>query len=165
LGGAVSVHLKKKYHDKGINLFIQNSFDKMLHTLQSQVFPANWLAPLGLNEVRSRSDLVNALVEQDSFDSVGKLDSLSGKEKQGTSIVYNTTTDCVVDSHSHARLARRLDGISKQTFSANYEPEDKRKDGHRLDLLGEPGLWDRAVTFITAKDYPAVLNPRRSWFS
>lgn|GEM_PF-3270726 len=164
LGGAVAVHLKKKYHDKGINLFIQNSFDKMYHTLKSQVFPVNWLAHLGLHEVRSRSLDVIAQTEQDSFDSVGKLESLKGKAKEGVSIIYNTTNDTTVDAHSHTRLSTLCDLVSRRTFSINYEPADKSIDGHRLDLLGEPHMWDRAVTFITAKDYPEILEPRRAWF-
>ncbi|MDN3506659.1 MAG: hypothetical protein P0S96_05470 [Simkaniaceae bacterium] len=165
LGGAVAVHLKKKYHDKGINLFVQNSFDKMLHTLQSQVFPANWLAGLGLNETHSRSPAVIAQTEQDGFDSIAKLDGLKTGSKDGVSIVFNTTTDTTIDARSHAALASRLDGICKKTFAINYEPTDKSRNGHRLDLLGEAGMWDRAVTFITAKDHPKILEPRRGWFS
>jgi len=164
LGGAVAIHLKKKYHDKGINIFLQNSFDKMLHTLQNQMFPANWLAQLGLDEVRSRSPEVIAQTEQDGFDSIDKVDRLRGKTKQGVSIVFNTTTDTTVDSHSHARLAAKLDRICQRTFAINYEPADKSRNGHRIDLLGEPHMWDRAVTFITAKDYPEILEPRKGWF-
>jgi len=161
LGGAVAVHLKRKYHDKGINIFLQNTFDCMLHNFYRQIFPANYLAPFCIDEIRSRDPYVCANTEQDNFDSVKKLESLRGKEKKGVSIVINTKTDTTVDPHTYSRLASHLHQISKHTFSVMYRP-DKPGNGHSLDIFSDRSMWDKAVKFITAKDYPEVFEPIRS---
>lgn len=156
LGGAVAVHLKCVFPE--INLFIQNTFDSMLNTFKQQLFPANYLAPIGLDEVRSYSSFITAKVKQYSFDSVKKINESRGNGKKGVSIVFNTDTDKTVDPLSHFRLANALDHISLHTFSVMYSPEDRRKNGHSLDILANQTNWNKSVTFITAKDYPEILN-------
>lgn len=168
LGGGVVLHLKNKYHDKGINVFIQNTFDSMLNTFKKQIFPANYLAPYGLNEVRSREPKICSRVEQFSFDNIRKMNQLRGKEKKGFSIVCHTDTDTFIDSRSHPRLSSALDYVSKKTFSLMYSPEDRDKNGHSLDVLSDPFIWKNAVTYITAKDYPEILedspvSPPMTW--
>lgn len=164
LGGGVAMHLKRKYHDKGINVFVQNTFNKMLDTLHCQIFPANWLAQIGLDEVRSRDPYICAKTDQDSFDSIEKLQKLQNKEKQGVSIVYNTDTDTTVHKRSHSHLASSLDRVSKKTFSVLFHLKNKG-NGHRFDVFSDRNMWNKAVTFITAKDYPEILDrtPTRWW--
>ena len=165
LGGGVAMHLKRKYHDKGINVFVQNTFDTMLHTLQCQVFPSNLLAKFGINEIRSRDPYICAKTEQDSFNSVGKLKKLRNKEKQGVSIVYNTDTDTTIDKRSYPHLAAGLDRVSKKTFSVFFNHPNKKKNGHSDDIFSYKNMWKTAVTLITAKDYPEILErtPTRWW--
>lgn len=166
LGGAIAMHLKKKYHQRGINIFVQNTFDSMLNTLKKQVFPANHLSPIGLDEIRSRDPFINAKTDQDSLDSAAKLQEIRGAGKHGVSIVYNTDTDTTIDPRSHTRLSSELDQVSDQTFSVLFKHPDKSRNGHSYDVLSERRMWDKeAVTYITAKDYPEILDPSPSFFN
>lgn len=170
LGGAIAMHLKKKYHQRGINIFVQNTFDSMLHTVKKQVFPASFLSPIGLDEIRSRDPFINAKTEQDSLDSIHKLEEIQGAGKHGVSIVYNTDTDTTIDPLSHTRLSTALDQVSDQTFSilfehsARFNKSEKVPNGHSYDVLSERKMWDKAVTYITAKDHPEILDPSPGLF-
>ena len=130
----------------------------MEHTLQSQVFPACYLAPHGLEEIKSRDPFIKERVQQDGMDSVLKLKSLKGKDKQGVSIILNTDTDTTVDKKSHERLATAADQVSERTFSLMFNHPNKRKNGHSHDVLGEEAIQKKVFTFITAKDYPEILD-------
>lgn len=164
LGSGVAVHLLRKYHDKGINLIIQNGFDSLLNTTKEQMFPAKYLAPLGLGEVKSRDPKICSLVAQDSFDSVGKIRALGKKERKGTSIIINTDTDTTIHPLSHDQLSAVIDRISK-TSSIMYSPKGpiRHRNGHSLDVLADPDTWRKTVQLITAKDYPEILERTAKW--
>lgn len=157
LGGAVAVHLKCVLPE--INLFIQNTFDSMLNTFKQQIFPANYLSPIGLDEVQSHDLFICSNVKQYSFDSIKKIKDSRKNEKKGISIVYNTKTDRTIGPLSHDHLVKELGHISKRTFSLMYMPEDRKTNGHSTDILANQENWNRAVKYITAKDYPEILNP------
>jgi len=160
-GAAIALHLKKKYHDKGINVFTQNGFDCMNNTLRQQIFPADRLAPWVSNELKSRDPKVQSLVFEDCFDSVGKLQSLtkSQEPKKGVSIIVNTDTDTTVHPDSHARLKAAAEKVSEKCFSHFFNHPIKGKNGHSYDVLGERSVWDKVVTYITHKDFPQVVLP------
>lgn len=158
LGGAVATHLKRKYHDEGINLFVQNTFGKMRKTLDAQVFPASHIAPLGMKGLQSQDPSVEELVEEDGFDSVGKLESL--EEKKGTTLVVNTDTDRIVHEDSHETYAEAAEKASAVAYRILYCPLDREKDGHRLDVFSDRETWQQAVAYIAEKDAGIV---RRLW--
>lgn len=163
LGGAVAIHLKCMF--PGINLFVQNTFDSMLNTFKQQLFPANYLGPLGLDEIRSRDPFICAHAEQNSFDTIKKILKSRHNKKSGFSIVFNTKTDTTIHPDSLYRLATALDSISSKTISFMVSPPDETKNGHSLDILATTDHWNRAVTYITAKDHPEILDPSipKSW--
>jgi hypothetical protein len=156
LGSAVSVHLKKKYHERGINFFAQNAFDKMEHTLHAQAFPANLLSPLGLEEIQSKDPHVRSLVKQDNFNNLAKLNSLEGKK--GTSILVNTNTDTTINPDSYALLATALHRVSQKTHSLIHYPRNQKANGHGADVNNSGKIWDQVVACITAKDNPSILK-------
>jgi len=160
LGAAVAIHLKKKYHKEGINLFVQNAFNSMRQTFKQQDWPANKLAIYGLPEVESHDPLTRALVEQDRFDSLGKLENLEGQ--YGTSIFIHTSTDQTIDPNSCADLVTAGYFCSEKVHSFMFEPERKDKNGHSLDVLKSNGLpeerrvWDTCVDWIAQKNNVAL---------
>ncbi len=159
LGSGVAMHLFRKYHDLGINIFVQNPFDSMLRTFKTQLFPGNILGPLGISEIRSWDPFITQSAKEDCFNSVGKLEGLQGEPKKGTAIIVNTDTDTTVPANAHARLATAMGQVAEKCFTTNYRHPDRNKNGHSADILSDPLLWNKVVSQITEKDYPQ----RSSW--
>lgn len=171
LGGAIAAHLKSKYHEKGINLFLQNTFDSMLKVYsQLSPFPANKLAVYGLPELQSRDPAVTDLVHQDGFDSVQKLINLRDKPASGMSLIVNTSTDHTVHPDAHYLLYCAAEKVSEKACSIVFDPDNKSKNGHSLDVCnasGTPGqrsTWDKSVTFIASKDQRTWWETQKSSF-
>lgn len=158
LGGGVAMHAKQRFHEEGINLFTQNTFCCLKHTLHQQVFPANHLAHHGHTGVHSRDPLIHALLgkyDEDTFDNVGKLSFL--RSKMGISIILNTDTDTTIDNKSHTRLVEAAEKVSEKCFHILYKGEPG-KNGHSFDVLSDRKTWDRIYTYLTAIDHPEILG-------
>lgn len=157
LGAAVAHHLKHKYHEKGINLFTQNAFDRLHNTLHCQVWPASAIAHHGISKVMTEDPEITQRVRQDGFDNVSKLRSLKGKGEYGTCIFVNTDTDTTSHADSMYRLGNAADLISQRCFTFMFEPDDRKKNGHSHDVLGERIVWDQCVDWIASKDIDAAV--------
>lgn len=161
LGGAVVGHLKRKYHDQGINICTQNAFNRLDDTLRLQVCPANILSPRVKGELKSKNPEIIRLADQDSFDTVGKFNHLtpSTHAKGGISVIINTDTDTTVPRTSHQQLKDAISRVSRKTFPILFEHPNKNKNGHSYDVLGERVVWDKFVEAVIYKDHPSVLWP------
>lgn len=160
LGGAVVGHLKRKYHDQGINICTQNAFNCLYDTVRLQVWPANILSPIAMPELKSKNPQIIDLVDQDSFNTIGKFYNLapSTHSKGGISVIINTDTDTTVPKTSHQQLVDAVSGVSKKTFPIFFAHPNKNKNGHSYDVLGERVVWDKFAEAVIYKDHPNVLQ-------
>lgn len=149
-GGAVATHLFKKYHHLGVNLFVQNTFDTMENVLRQQVFPASHIAHLGIDGIKSNDPAIEALVEEDGFDNIGKLESLEGQ--YGRAIVVNTDTDRTISKDSHPNYVAAAEKVTVKTCPILFQHPDKTQDGHRFDVLSDPVTWKKVVSHIIEKE-------------
>lgn len=161
LGGAVAAHLKYKYHDKGINLATQNTFNRIYNTLRQQIWPASFIAPIGINELKSKNPEVIRQVEQDCFDTIQKFERIQNVQN-GVSIILNTDTDTTVDPKSHEQINEAIARVSKKHFGIWFTHPDKKKNGHSFDVLGERKVWDVFVKYVALKDHPSEQNIKTS---
>lgn len=146
-GGAVANHLYTKYHDLGVNLFMQNPFDSMSSVLSQQAS----FAPMGIDGIKSGDEAIEQLVEEDGFDNLRKLEKLAGSEKKGCAIVVSTDTDRIVGPDAHQHVVAAVEKVAAQTFDVVYSPEDREKDGHRLDVLSNGPIWRKVVSHLADK--------------
>lgn len=157
-GGGIAVHLYKQYHDRGVNLFLQNSYDKLYNLICQQPFPARYLAPYAIDGVKSADPKVEALVDEDGFDSEGKLINLKGKPKGGNALIVNTKGDRTVDPKSHERLVAAAQEVAVDVCPIMNEHPDKTKDPHREEVVDIPVTWKKIMAYITEKA-PAKKPP------
>lgn len=151
LGGAVAIHLKKKYHEQGINFSVQNTFNSMKKTLAEQIGPAGLLSPYAIDQVKTPTLRTASLALQDGFDSEKKLSALSKRGRYGYGIVVSTEGDDVVGRDSHITLARAAEKCSA-TFSTFLHTPKEGGDGHGADPLGDRRIWDGVTALIASKD-------------
>lgn len=152
LGSAIAMHAYRKYHDLGINIFVQNPFDSMLRTFQTQMFPGNILGPLGISEIKSWDPFIRNTTDEDCFDNIVKLEKLQGQPKKGTAIIVNTDTDTTVPNNAHFRLATAMSQVAEKCFTTYYRHPIRDKNGHSMDILSDTMLWNKVVAQIAEKD-------------
>ncbi len=152
LGGAVAADLKRVAPD--VNYVPVNSFESLYDTLLQQSFPINRLAAWAVDDVRAEEEEITTRVEQDSFNTAGKLASIP--TKGGISFVVNTDTDTVVSPEAHQKLfdaASSCSMYAEHMLAKQSEMEQKAKNGHSLDpLLDHPATFQRYVELVTHKD-------------
>lgn len=145
LGGAVAAALKQMYHREGLNLAIENSFDSMEKVMGNQVWPASFLGPFALPEIQSQNSAITSRVSQDSFDTVGKLQSLSSKA--GKVVVIATDSDKTLAPDAHNNLFNAAQKCSDASLLVFRSP-DPTKNGHSLDPLFDAKIWKQFTAIL-----------------
>lgn len=147
-GGAVANYLFTKYQGLGINLFMQNPFDTMSNVLSQQAS----FAPLGIDGIKSGDPAIEALVHEDGFDNLRKLEKLAGCEKKGCAIIISTDTDRIVGPDAHRHVVEAMRKVAAVTFEIVFSPEDRISDGHRRDVLADRKTWQLLVSRLAQKE-------------
>ncbi|HSW71865.1 MAG TPA: hypothetical protein VLG44_00455, partial [Chlamydiales bacterium] len=147
-GGPMVAYLKKEYHDKGINIVLQNTFTSLAATIRNQPFPASLIGRLGIDAVQTQDPETCALVEQDNFNTLEKLESLQPYQghQGGVSMILYATRDTTLAPEDGARLSAAAEKIGK-TYTM-IRDTDQGKDGHINDPTEEPAIWKKYVEII-----------------
>lgn len=147
-GGPIVAFLKKEFHERGINIVLQNTYTSLEATIRNQPFPASWIGWYGMNWLKSEDPEITSLVEQDSFNSLQKLQSLAPYkgEHGGTSIVLYSTRDTTLAPEEGSRLSAAAEKIGKTYTMVRDTPQGE--DGHIHNPLEEPAIWNKYVQII-----------------
>lgn len=147
-GGPMVAFLKKEYHKQGINIVLQNTFTSLSATIRNQPFPASLIGRLGIDAVQSQDPETCALVEQDHFNTLQKLESLPPYEGPGgVSMVLYATKDTTLAPEEGARLSAAAEKIGKTYTMVRDTPAGQ--DGHINDPTEEPAIWKKYIEIIS----------------
>ncbi len=161
LGGAVACHLAAKYHKEGINLSTQNAFADLLGTYKQQIWPANRLAPHGIDAIKSEDPRVTSRVQQDGFDNVEKLRAAANKGKSGYAFIINTEQDTTIGRHSHENLVAVADRAFEKISACNYSCP-LSGNAHSYDVLGDPLVFKQFIELLVEKDRREAEGPHEA---
>lgn len=150
-GAPVASYLKAKYHDKGINLSVENAFLEMIpDMIDNTPFPAKIIGNFAKDSILSKDEETRSLAKEDYFNTSKKFQSLSpSKEFPSKVIVLKIATDITV----HPEASKKLIDIaskSSKTFFIQHIP-NKKGDGHSLKPLEAKEVLEKYMQAIFDK--------------
>lgn len=166
-GTSQATYLRHRYQDDGLNLVLENPFERFADIIQRQFWPLNWMGMSVMSSLESTdpetivmaSRSINRYVDQ--FDNIRKLAAMPRKPLDGSRvIVISTDTDQLIGTDAAPSVALTAARTAK-VFHLKHQGKDPQKDGHFEDVfLTDPNLYSAYSQLMTSNQAQYLSNYR-----
>lgn len=144
-GAAIAAHVKREFHDRGVNLIMSNPYTSMKEVVEGYGW-FGWLgARYGLPAIQSIDSEITTRTTQDFFDNVAKLKNLP--LSNGKFIFIHTDTDKMMPRGTVSRLIEAVHtaGPIHEILHVHKNP---RENGHMTPPESDPQVQWRLFSII-----------------
>ncbi len=133
-----AMHLFKKYHAEGINLFLQNAPDSLGSVIKRVNVIARWLFGFSQKYVQAPKESNCSKAPEDNFDSMGKIKGLKPRQ-MGYVILTKTVGDDMAPESEVDNMAKKLkEKGGVVTVLENRAEDSQARPGHTDPHLADP---------------------------